>query len=126
VVFVLTAVGDDGLASFSKLQLTDFFNQRAANMLAGIPSNVDPDVQFDLSGPANGGKPGFYRWDKKNLGPRISIAYSPRPSSGLLKALFGGADKSTIRAGFGVVYDRIGAGLLSTFDANGSFGLSTV
>jgi len=115
----------NGLQVSPNFSLTDFFNQRAANMNAGIPSNVDPDVQFDLSGPANGGKPGFYRWDKKNLGPRISLAYSPRPSSSLLKAIFGGGDKSTIRAGFGVVYDRIGAGLLSTFDQNGSFGLST-
>jgi hypothetical protein len=114
-----------GLQVSPNFSLTDFFNKRAANMSAGVPSNVDPDVQFDLSGPANGGKPGFYHWDKKNLGPRVSLAYSPRPSSGLLRALFGGGDKSTIRAGFGVVYDRIGAGLLSTFDQNGSFGLST-
>jgi len=114
-----------GLQVSPNFSLTDFFNQRANNMVAGIPSNVDPLVQFDLSGPANGGKPGFYNWDKKNFGPRVSVAYSPRFQNGLLKALFGEADKSTIRAGFGVVYDRIGAGLLSTFDQNGSFGLST-
>src|SRR5262249_28924300 len=29
------------------------------------------------------------------------------------------------RGGFGIVYDRVGAGLLSTFDQFGSFGLST-
>jgi hypothetical protein len=43
----------------------------------------------------------------------------------LLKKIFGDQDKSVIRGGFGIVYDRIGAGLLSTFDQNGSFGLST-
>jgi hypothetical protein len=39
--------------------------------------------------------------------------------------LFGDSDKTVIRGGFGVVYDRIGAGLLNTFDQRGSFGLST-
>jgi len=48
-----------------------------------------------------------------------------RPQNGLLKALFGEGDKSTLRAGFGVVYDRIGAGLVSTFDANDRSGCST-
>ena len=114
-----------GLQVSPNFSLTDFFKQRANNMVAGIPSNVDPLVQFDLSGPSNGGKQGYYGWDKKDFGPRVSFAWSPRPQNGLLRALFGDGDKSTIRAGFGVVYDRIGAGLLSTFDANGSFGLST-
>ncbi len=114
-----------GLQVAPNFSLTDFFKGRANNMVAGIPSNVDPLVQFDLAGPANGGKKGFYDWDKKNFGPRLSVAWSPRPQNGLLKALFGEGDKSTLRAGFGVVYDRIGAGLVSTFDANGSFGLST-
>ena len=115
----------NGLQVSPNFSLTDFFKQRANNMVAGIPSNADPLVQFDLSGPANGGKKGFYGWDKKDFGPRISIAWAPRPQNGLLRSLFGDGDKSTIRAGFGIVYDRIGAGLLSTFDANGSFGLST-
>ena len=55
----------------------------------------------------------------------MAFAYSPRFSSGLLGSIFGNGDKTVIRGGFGVVYDRVGAGLLSTFDQNGSFGLST-
>ena len=101
-----------------------WFKDRGNKMFQGIPSSTDPEVSFDLSGPANG-KKGYYNWDTKNFGPRISFAYSPRFESGFLHRLFGGPDKSVIRAGFGMVFDRIGAGLLSTFDQRGSFGLST-
>jgi hypothetical protein len=91
----------------------------------GIPSNVDPLVSFNLSGPANGGKPGLYNLDKKDFGPRFAFAYSPRPSGGLLKSLFGEGGKTSIRGGFGIVYDRIASGLLDTFNTSGSFGLAT-
>ena len=104
--------------------LGNWFTQRGRNMLAGIPSNEDPVISFDLAGPANG-KPGYYGWDKKNFGPRVALAWSPRPSWDFLKRVFGDGDKTTIRAGFGMVYDRIGAGLLNTFDRFGSFGLAT-
>jgi len=103
--------------------LGDWFNLRGNNMLNGIGSNQDPTIIMDLAGPANG-KEGFYNWDYKDFGPRFAFAYSPNASSGLLGALFGKA-KTSIRGGFGTVYDRVGAGLLSTFDQFGSFGLST-
>jgi hypothetical protein len=108
-----------------ELDLGKWFNQRGQNMLQGIPSNQDPLVSFELSGPANGGKPGFYKWNKKDFGPRLALAWSPEGHSGLLKSLFGEGNKTAIRAGFAVVYDRNGAGLLDTFDSAGSFGLST-
>ena len=60
------------------------------------------------------------------MGPRVAIAWAPSYDSGLLKAYSVSAGKSSIRAGFGIVYDRIGESLLDTFDQNGSFGLSTV
>jgi len=91
----------------------------------GIPSNQDPLITFALAGPANG-KPSFYNWDYKNFAPRLALAYSPRPSSAALKRIFGEGGKTAIRAGFGVVYDHIGSGLLSSFDQNGSFGLSSL
>ena len=43
----------------------------------------------------------------------------------MLGALFGNGDKTVVRGGFEIVFDRIGAGLLDTFDRRGSFGLST-
>jgi hypothetical protein len=108
-----------------ELDLGKWFGQREQNMLQGIPSNQDPLVSFELAGPANGGKPGFYKWNKKDFGPRLAVAWSPRPHSGLLRSLFGEGDKTAIRAGAAIVYDRNGSGLLNTFDSAGSFGLAT-
>jgi hypothetical protein len=112
-----------GLQVAPQLDMGNWFLSRAQNMNRGIPSNADPKVQFDLAGPANG-KKGYYNWDYNNFAPRIGIAFLPRATIGPLHRLFG-EDKLSIRAGFGVVYDRIGAGLLNSFDQNGSFGLST-
>jgi len=106
------------------LGLGQWFNLRGSNMFKGIGSEADPTISFDLAGPANN-RPGYYNWDTKNFSPRLAFAYSPRPSGGWLKTLFGEGDKTVIRGGFGIVYDRIGAGLLNTFDQRGSFGLST-
>ena len=113
-----------GLQVAPNINMGQWFQQRSINMWNGIPSSQDPLIQFALAGPANG-KPGYYNWDKHNFAPRLALAYSPRPSSGFFKSLFGEGDKTSIRVGAGIVYDRIGAGLLSTFDHSGSFGLST-
>jgi hypothetical protein len=93
------------------ISLGSWFKQRSINMLNGIGAEADPIVQFGLAGPANG-KPGYYNWDYHNFAPRLSFAYTPRPGT-------------VVRGGAGVVFDRIGAGLLSTFDRDGAFGLST-
>ena len=108
----------------SPVSLAQWFSQRATKMLTGGSSVNDPLLSYDLAGPANG-KPGWYDWDYKNFGPRLSFAYTPRANAGLFRSLFGSGDKTVIRGGVGLVFDRIGAGLLSTFDRTGSFGLST-
>ncbi|HKW68619.1 MAG TPA: carboxypeptidase-like regulatory domain-containing protein [Terriglobales bacterium] len=100
-----------------------WYQTRGQDMNAGIAPNLPP-ISFSLAGPANGTK-GYYNWDYHNFAPRLAFAYSPRPSWNWLKSLVGDNDKTSIRAGFGMVYDRIGAGLLNTFDRYGSFGLST-
>src|SRR6266404_4935033 len=105
------------------LSLNQFVNQRAALAEQGQVSS--PVFGLNLSGQANGKQP-YWPYDYKNLGPRIAVAYSPNPSGGLMKALFGGAGKSSFRAGFGIVYDHFGEGLVDTFDSVGSFGLTTV
>jgi hypothetical protein len=92
------------------VNLGEWFDQRAANMRAGIPSSASETITFVPGGPVNDG-PGFYEWDKNNFAPRFSVAWEPKPSW-------------VVRGGYGVVYDRIGAGLASTFDNGGSFGLS--
>jgi hypothetical protein len=114
----------DGTQVAPTISLGQWFQQRGQDMVNGIPSNEDPSITFNLAGPANG-KKGYYNWDYKDFGPRIAFAYSPGSSSGLAHALFGSGGKTSIRGGFGIVYDRVGAGLLTTFDRYGSFGLST-
>ena len=50
--------------------------------------------------------------------------YVPHGGPSFLKNLLGN-EKTSIRAGAGIVYDNFGEGLISTFDQNGAFGLST-
>ena len=59
-----------------------------------------------------------------NVAPRLGIAYAPRAESGIAKLLFGGAGKTSIRAGAGMYYDEIGQPLAQTFNAT-AFGLSS-
>jgi hypothetical protein len=113
--------GNQVRPSFS---LGDWFQLRGLNAAQGIPSNAAPRITFDLSGPANG-KPGFYDWDKNNFAPRFAFAYSPDFKSGFISKLTGGPGNMSIRGGYGIVYDRIGASLATTFDRTNAFGLST-
>lgn len=59
-----------------------------------------------------------------NFAPRLSLAYSPNADSGIMKVLFGGSGKTSIRAGAGFYYDEIGQPLTQTFNAT-AFGLSS-
>ncbi len=84
-----------------------WFQARATNAAAGIP-DLTP-LQFAPSGQARGLKP-YYPMQKANLAPRLAIAFAPN-------------DRTSIRAGFGMVYDHFGQGLVSTFSQYGSYGL---
>lgn len=103
--------------------LNQFVTDRAVAMALGQTS--DEIISYSPSGKANGKAP-FWPWDYKDLGPRVAFAWAPNPSGGLMKALFAGGGKSSIRGGFGIVYDHFGTALVDTFDQNGSFGLNTV
>ena len=104
------------------VSLHDWFNKRGQAMLAG--QTYAPVVQFNLSGQANGKQP-YWAWDYKDIAPRIAFAWSPSSDRGILRKLFGGAGKTSIRGGYGIYYDHFGEGITNTFDRNGSFGLST-
>ena len=105
--------------------LGNWFNIRGADMASGVPSNLDPLISFDLAGRANH-RSDLWPTAKANFAPRISVAWSPEPTSDWLKRLVGEGDKTVIRAGFGMYYDHFGEGMLSTFDQSGSFGLSSL
>ncbi len=111
-----------GTQAAPNLSLHDYVNTRGR--LAAQGQIYSPTFAFDLSGQANGKKP-YWGYSYKNLGPRLSLAYAPNPKGGLLEALFGSHGKSSIRAGFGIVYDHFGQGIVNSFDQNGTFGLTT-
>ncbi len=65
---------------------------------------LDPTGQLVLIG-TNSGTPGnFFKADRDNFGPSISVAWSPNNESGPLAFLFGKNSESTIRGGFRVSY----------------------
>jgi hypothetical protein len=111
-----------GLQSAPTISLHDWFVQRGLNAFNG--QAYEPSISFGLSGPANG-KPPYWAYDYNNFAPRIAVAYSPKADSGFSKKLWGGAGKTSIRAGYGIYYDHFGEGVTNTFDRNGSFGLTT-
>ncbi len=114
----------NGLEVTPTQNLGDWLTDRAVGMREDIPSSAQPLISYNWSGPVNG-KPGYYNWDYHDFGPRASIAYSPSADSGWLQKLFGGPDQTSIRAGFSIVYDRVGESIIDTFDQNGAFGLFT-
>ena len=104
------------------VDMHQWFTNRWQNMYQGIVNQ--PELSFDLSGQANGGKP-YWGWNYKNLAPRFAIAYSPHASSGFWHKIFGDAGKSSIRGGYGLYFDHFGEGVVNTFDRQGSWGLTT-
>ncbi len=99
--------------------LSTWFEARRALMLAGLPTNQAPQIRFDLAGPANNGAD-YYPWDKNDWSPRIALAWAPKNLG-----WFSGNGKLVIRGGFSLVYDRLGNGIICSFDRAGSFGMST-
>ena len=110
----------NGFQTFPTFGLGTQFNQNVKNMNQGIGYGGMPAIEFNL-----GRGPGFYPLEKTDVSPRISIAYSPRPTGGALKKLFGDNDKTVFRLGLSRVYDRAGFALLNSFDQVGAAGLST-
>jgi hypothetical protein len=90
---------------------------------AALGNSVQPDISFAPSGQARGLK-AYWPMQKRNVAPRIAVAFSPGVAHGLLHKLFGGAEQSSIRAGYGIYYDHYGEGIVNLFDQYGSFGLS--
>jgi hypothetical protein len=90
---------------------------------AALGNSVQSNLSFAPSGQARGLK-AYWPMQKGNVAPRIAIAFSPAPADGFWHRLFGGAERSSIRAGYGIYYDHYGEGIVNSFDQYGSFGLS--
>jgi hypothetical protein len=113
----------NGLQVCPSPSLGNWFSARAAAGASGTSSSQDIPLQVDWCGSANG-KRGYWNWDYHNLGPRVAFAWAPNKTGGLLGKILGSGNKSSIRGGFGMVYDRFGQGIADEFSGN-SFGLTT-
>ncbi|MDM7996130.1 MAG: carboxypeptidase-like regulatory domain-containing protein [Acidobacteriota bacterium] len=102
--------------------LGDYFEKRKASAARGVPYNET--ISVDLAGPANG-KPGYYDFKKNDFSPRVGVAWQPTFNNGVLKTIFGEGQKSVIRGGFSMSYDRIGSALAVSFDLNNTLGFSS-
>jgi hypothetical protein len=113
----------DGQQVSPNVRIGDWFNLRGGLAQQGKSQMEAGQISFlDANGP--GGSP-LYDFHKKNIAPRLSLAYSPQGDSGLSRFFFGGPGKTSIRAGFGMYYDLFGSGLMRSYDAT-AFGLSTL
>ena len=85
-----------------------------------------PDNQFFPVGlvfPGDKGVPkGMTQTYYKAFAPRIGVAWSPEGDSGWKRALFGGAGKTSIHAGWGMFYNPIEQLVLEQFGAEPPFG----
>ncbi|WP_162538340.1 carboxypeptidase regulatory-like domain-containing protein [Granulicella sp. WH15] len=84
------------------VQSTQFPQAPLGNLFPG-----DPGVRRTIS-------PTFYN----RFGPRLGLAYAPEFDNGLMRAIFGSAGKSSIRAAYGIYY--LGAADSANFGVIGS------
>ena len=112
----------NGIQTVPKESLSSFFDKRVALADVGAPQYLVSPVEYVLSEQPGGRS--LYPFHKKNFSPRVGIAYAPQGDSGLSKFLFGGPGKTSIRAGWGMFYDVMGAGLITNADSS-ALGLST-
>ncbi|MGA9529139.1 MAG: carboxypeptidase regulatory-like domain-containing protein [Terriglobales bacterium] len=86
-------------------------------LVLGEQSRVYPGAPRGLVFPGDFGVPRTLAPTKyDSLGPRIGVAYTPGVQTGLLAKLFGGPDKTSIRAGYGLFYtafEGLSAGIMS-------------
>jgi hypothetical protein len=99
----------NGNQTSSNVPLGQWFDMRGALAAQGLPQSLAPTISYNLKD-SPGGK-GLYP-DQRHVAPRFSAAYSPQGEHGLIKALFGGPGKSSIRAGLGLYYDLLGQSLI--------------
>jgi hypothetical protein len=92
------------------------YNQLQTFVL-GQQSQVYPGAPQGIVFPGDRGIPNTLApTDYHNFVPRLGIAYSPQEEDGLIGRLFGGAGKSSIRAGWGIfhsAYEGLSAGIMS-------------
>ena len=95
--------------------LDQYFGARIAAMYAGIPGNqitASDHLTYNINGPANG-DPTWYKPDKNNFAPKLSVAYAA-------------TNKTVIRMGASLAYDQFGNDLAAQVSTSGAAGLTSV
>src|SRR5579883_1113966 len=87
-------------------------------------SKVYPTAPLGLVYPTDPGVPPTLVPQRSRFAPRVGLAYSPPSSSGLLGKIFGGAGKSSIRAGYGIFYSVIEGNTIGIDEPQPPYGLS--
>ena len=100
----------NGFQAGQDVDMRQLFDIRQLQNAAGNGTpNAEPQLRYDLIGKANNAR-SLYETDLNNFGPRFGFAYTPNFTSGVLGSIFGD-NKTVIRGGGSVVYDRPGGGI---------------
>jgi hypothetical protein len=100
----------NGFQAAQDIDMRQLFDLRQRNAAAGIRGEaVEPLLRYDLVGKANNAR-SLYETDLNNFAPRFGFAWTPDYKGGFLGPLFG-ENRTVIRGGGSVVYDRPGGGI---------------
>jgi len=121
--FVGLAPGQNDTVRHHQQWLVGFYGQddwKVANSLTlnlgvryefyTVPKELDgkvTNVRFPTDPAVSVGDPLFKNPSYKNIAPRVGFVFVPTGGNGLMRALFGGGQNSSIRGGFGVYYDPL-------------------
>ena len=100
----------NGFQAAQDVDMRTLFDLRQRNNAAGISGETaEPFLRYDLIGKANNAR-SLYETDLNNFGPRFGFAYTPHFTNGILGTIFGD-NRTVIRGGGSVVYDRPGGAI---------------
>jgi len=100
----------NGFQAGQNVDMRELFDLRQRNAAAGIRGeSAEPLLQYDLIGKGNNARP-LYKTDWNNFAPRFGFAWTPSYKGGILGPLFG-ENRTVIRGGGSVVYDRPGGAI---------------
>jgi hypothetical protein len=100
----------NGFQAGQNVDMRELFDLRVRNAAAGISGeSAEPLLKYDLIGKGNNARP-LYKTDWNNFAPRFGFAWTPNVKGGFLGPLFG-ENRTVIRGGGSVVYDRPGGAI---------------
>ena len=106
------------------LSLTDWLNDSALQGKTGGAAINAPHISFAPNGRYNG-KSDFWNYEYHDFAPRLAVAWAPDFGSGWLAKIFGSKGQTSIRGGYSIFYNHFGAATVNSYDAAGSYGLSS-